>query len=222
MLSMMEAMGNLAQEYNRNKNWSYGDGYRSFDDWSGINSAPWPSYGTIPQPGVQYYPEAPASTQRALRPSRIVPPVTSPLDGIWQGQGGEIVLVMYGRFRIYADADRYRDGSYRVDGKWILMRDPATGAEKSYEFALDEGRLALRGIDGTLLLFRQLPIPVPPYSIFTGQNSLPESPSSQSPSSESPSSESPSSESPSSESPSSQSPSPESPSTQQQPAGDEE
>jgi hypothetical protein len=97
------------------------------------------------------------------------PPLQSSLDGIWQGRNGEIVLVMYGHFRIYADSDHFRDGLYQIDEEWLTLYDPQTGSRKSFEYALSEGRMVLRDENDQLLLYRQLPIPVPPYSIFSGQ-----------------------------------------------------
>ena len=181
MLSMMDAMGNLAQGYNRNKGWSSGNYSQPFNSWQGMNAAPWSMYalpgGGIP--GQQQFQgmvtQAPAMALQSqqgvtnnLHP-QMFEPQQSPLDGIWQGQGGELVLVMYGNFRIYANADTYRDGRYEVRNDRLIMSDPETGAERAYEFALSEGRLVLRGVDGQLLLFRQLPIPIPPYAIFSGQ-----------------------------------------------------
>ncbi len=183
MLSMMDAMGNLAQDYNRNKSWSSG-GYPPFNSWQGMNYAPWgmsamPGAGMPGQQQIQgVITQAPAillSGQQAAQGMLTSPmqqtlaPPQSSMDGIWQGPGGEIVLVMYGHFRIYANADNYRDGRYAVRDNWLVMYDPETGTEKAFEYALSEGRLVLRGEEGHLLLFRQLPIPIPPYAIFSGQ-----------------------------------------------------
>lgn len=184
MLSMMDAMGNLAQDYNSNKSWSSGNYSQPFNSWQGMNYAPWGMYG-MPGGGIPgqqqlqgLMTQAPAtalSGQQALQgmgtnvQPQILAPPQSPMDGIWQGQGGELVLVIYGHFRIYANADHYRDGRYEVRNDRLVMIDPETGAERAYEFALSEGRLVLRSKDGMLLLFRQLPIPIPPYTIFPGQ-----------------------------------------------------
>ena len=184
MLSMMDAMGNLAQGYNRNQGWSSGNYSQPFNSWQGMNAAPWAMYG-LPGGGIPgqqqlrgLITQAPATAlggqqmlqgmTTGVQPQILAPP-QSPLDGIWQGQGGELVLVMYGNFRIYADADTYRDGRYEVSNDRLIMHDPETGAQRSYEFALSEGRLVLRSQDGQLLLFRQLPIPIPPYTLFSGQ-----------------------------------------------------
>jgi hypothetical protein len=185
MLSMMDAMGNLAQQYNRNRDWSYG---QPFSGWQGMYSAPWAAYGmpgAIPgqqqmQGFMNQAPEAASSAQQTLQgmaqqlpntaTGRAYPPAQSSLDGIWQGRDGEIVLVMYGHFRIYADSDHYRDGYYQIDENWITLFDPRSGSSKTYEYAFSEGRMVLRDENDQLLLYRQLPIPVPPYSIFSGQS----------------------------------------------------
>jgi hypothetical protein len=206
MLSMMDAMGNLAQEYNRNRSWSSGGYSQPFYNWQAMQPSPWNLYampGGVPgqqqlQDLMQQAPAAASSAQQAMQgispqttdrgpagqqlgqgatdPSRnrIVPsagpvPMQSALDGIWQGRGGEVVLVMYGHFRIYADADHYRDGMYQINDNLLILHDPQTGHSRTYEYAYDEGRMVLRDEAGQLLLYRQLPIPIPPYSIFSGQ-----------------------------------------------------
>ncbi|HEB95323.1 MAG TPA: hypothetical protein ENI96_02690 [Sedimenticola thiotaurini] len=85
------------------------------------------------------------------------PPARSPLDGRWQGRSGEILEVRDGRFRIYQDADSYREGVIdRVDDSHLSMRDPASGVSRDYEYAVNEGRLVLRDDAGNLLLYRQI------------------------------------------------------------------
>jgi hypothetical protein len=207
MLSMMDAMGNLAQDFSRNRG-SSGSYTQPFSNWQGMTSAPlsmyaMPGSGIPGQQQIQgFMNQAPAaasgaqqSMQGMLQQSpnqasdsaqtsgqsggstnaitapgqQTYVPGQSSLDGIWQGRGGEIVLVMYGHFRIYADAENYRDGLYQIRDSRLILYDPQTGSQRSYEFALDEGRMVLRGDDDQLLLYRQLPIPVPPYSTFTGQ-----------------------------------------------------
>ncbi|MEN8179766.1 MAG: hypothetical protein ABFS39_14285 [Pseudomonadota bacterium] len=180
MLSMMDAMGNLAQDYNRNKGWSSGSFSQPYNSWQGMNYSPWgmtamPGGGIPGQQQIQgLMTQAPTAPQGMASgaPLQFPAPQQSPLDGIWQGQGGEMVLVMYGHFRIYANADAYRDGRYEVRDDRLIMVDPETGAKRSFEFALSEGRLVLRDQDGRLLLFRQLPIPVPPYTLFYGQQPI--------------------------------------------------
>jgi hypothetical protein len=90
----------------------------------------------------------------------------SEVDGIWIGQGGEIVLVMYGYFRVYADAETYRDGRYEIDQDLLHMYNLANGNSQTYQYALDSGRMIMRNRQGQILLFKQLPIPVPVQSLL--------------------------------------------------------
>ena len=162
MLAMMNTMGDLAHQFKQGDNWHYGNGPLPYNGWQGFNS--YPPWGLSGYPGYYYpggtggqpaYPYGAAPYYNTITPAEV--------DGIWIGQAGEIVLVMYGHFRIYADAEIYRDGRYRIDGQRLLMHDPRSGATQAYQYALDSGRMIMRGEDGTVLLFKQLPIPIPPY-----------------------------------------------------------
>jgi hypothetical protein len=156
MLAMMDTMGDLAHQFKRGDSWE--------KDWNGFNSYPPWSVAGYPD---GYYPGA--APIRPHPPYRAIPQGTqlrTAVDGIWIGQGGEIVLVMYGYFRIYATAEVYRDGRYRLDGEWLLMHDPASGRTQEYQYVLNSGRMIMRSADGTLLRFKQLPIPIPPYALL--------------------------------------------------------
>ena len=168
MLTMMDIMGNLAHQYSTNQRWS--QGYIPLDAAGGI---PPMAITAMPQAiqGQQQLQNFADGAQKAM-PSMgnmMSGPNSSPLDGIWQGQAGEIVLVMYGHFRIYADSDHYRDGHYEINGERLIMHDPQTGNSRTYEYAYKNGRMVLRDRDGNLLLFRQLPIPIPSYSLISNQ-----------------------------------------------------
>ncbi|MET0067963.1 MAG: hypothetical protein ABW076_16585 [Candidatus Thiodiazotropha sp.] len=196
MLSMMDAMGNLAFQFKKDDGWDFSRGTQPFN--SGISPfmyQPWnmpgtSSYmpgglsgypggfmpGTVPGmtpglspgtmsglpgsylPGQSMLPSSPASQYRYE--------TASELDGIWVGRSGEIVLVMYGYFRIYASAETYRDGRYRIEEDRILMHDPESGVTQTYQFRLDEGRMIMRGESGNILLFKKLPIPIPAYMLL--------------------------------------------------------
>ena len=97
----------------------------------------------------------------------------SEVDGIWIGQGGEIVLVMYGYFRVYADTETYRDGRYQIEGDLLHMHDLSNGMSQTYQYALDSGRMIMRNREGVLLLFKQLPIPIPPQTLYQAPNHKP-------------------------------------------------
>jgi hypothetical protein len=110
------------------------------------------------------FPTQPGLPQTSHLP-QIAPPV-SPVDGIWLGRGGEIVLVMYGHFRIYASAEVYQDGRFEILGDRLVMYDPQSERRMLFDYYLAEGRMILRNAAGDLLMFKQLPIPIPPYSLM--------------------------------------------------------
>ncbi|MEJ2621286.1 MAG: hypothetical protein P8163_13780 [Candidatus Thiodiazotropha sp.] len=155
MLAMMDTMGDLAHRYKRGDNW--------YNDSDRVNPYPYPYYG--PPAYANAYPPAQPSGSYALPPYyRNLP--RSEVDGIWIGQGGEIVLVMYGYFRVYADAETYRDGRYEIDQDLLRLYDLANGASQTYQYALDSGRMIMRNRQGQILLFKQLPIPIPLQSLL--------------------------------------------------------
>jgi hypothetical protein len=176
MIAMMDTMGDLAQEYKGRGKWSFGNRYSPYNSWSGIGG--YPAYGySAPgyyNPGALYSPPL----QSPIPGSGPVSPLMSPLegynpyqslvDGIWIGQSGEIILVMYGHFRIYASAETYRDGRFEISGNRLAMLDPETGYVMEFDYLLDDGRMILRNDAGGIMLFKQLPIPIPPYSLFDG------------------------------------------------------
>jgi len=124
-----------------------------------------------PIPGMGGYP---GSGLPLSSPMNLAKPPLSPVDGIWLGRGGEIVLVMYGHFRIYASAEVYRDGRFEILGDRLVMYDPESDRRMMFEYYLEDGRMILRNEWGDVLLFKQLPIPIPPYSLLnTPASNLP-------------------------------------------------
>ncbi|MCU7815751.1 MAG: hypothetical protein KZQ81_11210 [Candidatus Thiodiazotropha sp. (ex Rostrolucina anterorostrata)] len=188
MIAMMDTMGDLAQQFKGDGNWGFGSNASPSNSWNGFNSTPWgvpgSPYPMSPIPGMglpgqyPYLPPGaggfPMQGSNPFSSAPIHPAVPkSIVDGIWIGQAGEIVLVMYGHFRIYASAEVYRDGRYRIQGNKLIMFDPETETTLEYDYALDSGRMIMRSESGTLLLFKQLPIPIPPY-LLTPSDKSPE------------------------------------------------
>ena len=176
MLSMMDSMGEVAQRFKNNSSWSLGSGYTPYNSLSGLSGYPLGGFGSpvspwvggmpmqSPLPGGGGIPMQPGIPQASPIPQ--IPNTLSPVDGIWLGRGGEIVLVMYGHFRIYASAEVYQDGRFEIRGAHLLMYDPQSERRMVFEYYLDDGRMILRNEAGDLLLFKQLPIPIPPYSLL--------------------------------------------------------
>ncbi|MCU7919371.1 MAG: hypothetical protein KZQ95_13595 [Candidatus Thiodiazotropha sp. (ex Epidulcina cf. delphinae)] len=160
MLAMMDTLGDLAHQFKGSSRWKFGTGTYPGYGWQGIDGYPRGPYGPPaargwPRPGFSPYPPTgpnPAGYRSAV-------------DGIWIGQAGEIVMVMHGHFRIYANAEVYRDGFYRIDRDRLIMFDPETETAIDYRYLLNDGRMIMRHANGSILLFKQLPIPIPPYSL---------------------------------------------------------
>jgi hypothetical protein len=107
--------------------------------WPG-GQAPW---GSLPQGLPNLFPNLP-------------PPPPGPLDGIWLGQSGEVLVVRQGRFRIHQDPDSYREGQFRLQGDRLAMLDPESGHVVEYDMIHEQDHLALRDPRGGILLYRLL------------------------------------------------------------------
>jgi hypothetical protein len=77
------------------------------------------------------------------------------IDGVWQGSGGDLLIAQDGRYRIYAPQDRYVDGWFQVQPSRVALYNAQDGHTQIFEFATHEGRLALRGSDGQVFLYRR-------------------------------------------------------------------
>lgn len=80
----------------------------------------------------------------------------SVLEGIWEdNQGG--LLIVQGRFyRLYALGRGVIDGEIRVESNRVDLANRRERFVQTFEFALDEGRLALRNQSGQVFLYRRL------------------------------------------------------------------
>jgi hypothetical protein len=176
MIAMMDTMGDLAHRFKGDADWDFDIKTSPTGSWYGGMMTPWgsPRWGypgyMAPQPG--FYPYTYSTPGYGDLPMHDLTPrphsrtlTKSVLDGIWVGRAGEIVLVMYGHFRIYANAEVYRDGRYRIAGNKLYMLDPETELVQQYDYILDDGRMIMRSESGDFLYFKQLPIPIPPYTL---------------------------------------------------------
>mgnify|MGYP001809981874 CR=1 FL=1 len=101
----------------------------------------WPSaFGNLPLPGG----------------SGTMPWNNSVLEGIWEdNQGG--LLIVQGRFyRLYAPGRGVIDGEIRVATNRVELDNRQENFTQTFEFALDQGRLALRNQSGQVFLYRRL------------------------------------------------------------------
>lgn len=81
---------------------------------------------------------------------------TDLLDGQWEGQDRELLIVRRGMFRIYADAETWRDGYLTLRGDRLTLRDAESGTSREYEMRHEDDALALRSPDGQVIGFRRL------------------------------------------------------------------
>jgi hypothetical protein len=77
------------------------------------------------------------------------------IDGVWQGSGGDVLIAQDGRYRIYAPQDQYVDGWFQLQPNRIALYNAQDGHTQIFEYATHEGRLALRGSDGQVFLYRR-------------------------------------------------------------------
>ena len=75
------------------------------------------------------------------------------LEGTWIGRAGDTLEIRGDRFRIADGTGRTSDGTVVVRDNIVGFYDPQTGTARQYEFATQEGRLALRDQTGMLLLY---------------------------------------------------------------------
>lgn len=99
------------------------------------------SPGYTPYPALPRSGPAPATTLATL-------------NGSWQGESGEILVIRNGLFRIYLDRDNFRDGRLaQVEPRLLLLQDLESGQLRPYAFAESAGRLLLRDPAGNLLRY---------------------------------------------------------------------
>lgn len=81
-------------------------------------------------------------------------PAITALEGSWQGESGEMLVIRGDRFRIYQDRQNYRQGRLaHPEPGLLLLQEAQSGQVRPYRFAESEGRLILFDPEGTLLRY---------------------------------------------------------------------
>ena len=80
----------------------------------------------------------------------------TPLDGLWEGRSGELLVIQGPRFRIYAGEVRYVDGLIQLQNDALTLYNPEEEHAQSFEYAEFEGRLVMRDPAGQLYLYRRV------------------------------------------------------------------
>jgi len=139
----------------------------TFNSWQSLPHAmPWQQMlpGAYPgMPGVDSY-------SGQIAPGAVVPflpgykpgkaPIYKPhwIEGRWIASDGMIMEVQQGTVKMYYrhSPNQVRSGVIRVKEHWLGIYFPARQFARQYEFAYKDDRLALRDIDGNLMLFRRM------------------------------------------------------------------
>lgn len=78
------------------------------------------------------------------------------LEGLWEDNQGGLLIVQGGFYRLYSACRGYVEGEIRLQDTRVELSNRAENFIQTFEFALDQGRLALRDQNGQLYLYRRL------------------------------------------------------------------
>lgn len=78
------------------------------------------------------------------------------LEGLWEDNQGGLLIVQGGFYRLYSACRGYIEGEIRVRTDRVELSNRTENFTQTFEFALDQGRLALRDQNGQLYLYRRL------------------------------------------------------------------
>jgi hypothetical protein len=82
---------------------------------------------------------------------------TQLLDGVWMGANGSILMIRDGYLRAFAySLAHFEDAEIYLDPPRLQIRNLDTGMAHEFEFVYRAGKLALRGEQGQILLYRRL------------------------------------------------------------------
>jgi len=84
------------------------------------------------------------------------------LDGLWESPSGELLLIHGQHFRLHAGADRQTQGIIQTRGRYMAMRSTQAQRTWFYEYAEQDGRLAMRDSQGQIYLYRRREAPKSP------------------------------------------------------------
>ncbi|WP_295426940.1 hypothetical protein [uncultured Thiodictyon sp.] len=97
-----------------------------------------------------------AEVGKRMLEGRGLPLTAAGLEGPWEAAGGGLLIVQGGNYRLYAPNGGYVDGVIQVIGQRVRMGSRRAGFAFEFEYALDQGRLALRDARGQVYVYRRL------------------------------------------------------------------
>ena len=169
MSRMMEAMGFLGSGSNTANSMARGQmpGMPSplgMPGW-GMGMPGWPSGGMPFSGGNQWDQAGRMGGAMMDQFSRSVPGMGqmpqmpwggSVLEGVWEAAGGGLLIVQGGYYRLYAPDGGYIDGTIAVSADKVRMMNARADFDRQFDYALDQGRLALRDSNGQIYPYRRL------------------------------------------------------------------
>ena len=116
------------------------------------------SFSTTPDRAAQQAGSMADSAWRAMQGASggAMPWTGTSLEGLWEDNQGGLLIVQGGFYRLYSACRGYIEGEIRVQTDRVELSNRTENLTQTFEFALDQGRLALRDQNGQLYLYRQL------------------------------------------------------------------
>lgn len=81
---------------------------------------------------------------------------TNLLEGVWEDNQGGLLIVQRNHYRIYSPCNGFIDGDILVSVDRVALTNRRENFTQTFEFALDQGRLVLRHLNGDVFLYRLL------------------------------------------------------------------
>lgn len=146
ILSMMDAMGwfwNQALTKSApQQNWNHQSiplNVAPWNAWNNWNSSmPWPN-----------------SIQNNFLNSQ-PPNMNNELDGNWISNSGELLQIKGDNFYLQATDGRKIWGILQIHARMLMLQQPRLRLNMLYEYAIQNNRLALRDVQGNLLLYQRV------------------------------------------------------------------
>lgn len=116
------------------------------------------SFSTTPDRAAQQAGSMADSAWRAMQGASggAMPWTGTSLEGLWEDNQGGLLIVQGGFYRLYSACRGYIEGEIRVQTDRVELSNRTENFTQTFEFALDQGRLALRDQNGQLYLYRRL------------------------------------------------------------------
>lgn len=111
--------------------------------------------GTARGSGRESLPALPWDLKDGARLQEQAAPAGLRVQGVWDGSGGERLVIKGGTFRLESGDGRQADGLVQARGGRLAFYSPKSRTSWVFAFAEDQGRLVLKDDQGQVFLFRR-------------------------------------------------------------------